>query len=122
MGVRCLANLWRENAAGLNKDLKASVEPIARYPESHELCQNVSIFLSRFRCNVETQFLVPATFLKTQDLEKTTQKWQVEMLAYEKSIESHPKSQLIDGYALQKLMSVAGHSHGLLGITANTEE
>ena len=24
-----------------------------------------------------------STFLKTQDLEKTTQKWQVEMLAYE---------------------------------------
>lgn len=57
-------------------------------------------------CNVETQFLVPATFLKTQDLEKTTQKWQVEIWHVKISTESHPKSLLIDGssgYALPKL-------------------
>ena len=46
-----------ENAAGLNKDLKASVEPIARYPESHEeLSTCVNFIESNFDATLRLNF------------------------------------------------------------------
>jgi len=56
-GCEVFDEFLEENAAGLNKDLKASVEPIARYPESHEeLSTCVNFIESNFDATLRLNF------------------------------------------------------------------